>query len=303
MNYYQFHIADFALHTSHLTLEEEGVLRRLLDFYYDAEKPIPVDTKQVVRRLRLAPHADVVAAILEEFFDLEDDGWHNKRADKEIAEYHAKADRARENGKSGGRPKKNKPAPQDHEEEPTETQPVILDNPEETGSKANQEPITINQEPITKNQEQESGLPPVDFQTLWAMFDATYGEKGAKANAEREFNKIKPDRELFAQMLDGLHRQIRDKAAKRAAGVFYSNFQNVERWLKNRRWTDEIDGRIAVPSRQDIGSADSRKQAALDAAFGSDETGILEADFERLDGHEADPVERRGLQDMGGWPV
>ena len=89
MNYYQFHIADWALHTSHLTLEEEGVYRRLLDHYYDTESPIPEETQPVIRRLRLRGYEETVALILEEFFVLEGGGWRNRRADTEIAAYQA----------------------------------------------------------------------------------------------------------------------------------------------------------------------------------------------------------------------
>ena len=67
MHYYQFHIGDWALHTSHLTLEEEAVYRRILDFYYDTETPIPEDTSAVARRLRLGSHADLVPVILSEY--------------------------------------------------------------------------------------------------------------------------------------------------------------------------------------------------------------------------------------------
>jgi len=137
VHYYEFNIPAWVLHTSHLTLEEECVYRRLLDLYYDTEKPIPEETKTVIRRLRLVNYESIVVQILGEVFHLEADGWHNNRADIVISEYQAKADKARENGKKGGRPKQNK-AP--------ETKPVILDNPEETGSKANKELLTINNE-------------------------------------------------------------------------------------------------------------------------------------------------------------
>jgi uncharacterized protein YdaU (DUF1376 family) len=148
MNYYQFHIADWALHTSHLTLEEEGVYRRLLDYYYDTESPIPTETQPVIRRLRLKGYEETVSEILAEFFVLEADGWHNLRADSEIQAYNAKAEQARQNGKRGGRPKKNKDLPNENQEK---TQPVISGNQQKSGSKANQEPRTINQEPETKS--------------------------------------------------------------------------------------------------------------------------------------------------------
>ena len=152
MHYYQFHISDWVLHTSHLTLEEEAVYRRLLDYYYDTERPIPIKTQSVIRRLRLGLHSDIVDLILNEFFVEENDGWHNLRADQEIADYHKKAEIARENGRKGGRPKKQSKEKQGvtENENPEETQPVFLANPEETGSKANQEPRTSNEEPETK---------------------------------------------------------------------------------------------------------------------------------------------------------
>lgn len=149
MNYYQFHIADWTLHTAHLTLEEEAVYRRLLDYYYDTESPIPEKTQPVIRRLRLGSYEETVASILDEFFTLKADGWHNLRADREIIEYNAKAEIARANGKKGGRPKKQKQENQQvaENQNPQKTQPVISGNPEKTGSKANQEPRTINQKP------------------------------------------------------------------------------------------------------------------------------------------------------------
>lgn len=142
MHYYQFNIADFALHTSHLSLEEEATYRRLIDYYYDTEKPIPKETQQVIRRLRLGSSEDVLNIILNEFFTLEDDGWHNYRCDIEIKAYHLKAEASKRNGKKGGRPPKNKGQ---------ETQQVILANPEETKMKGNYKPITNNHKPITKS--------------------------------------------------------------------------------------------------------------------------------------------------------
>lgn len=143
MHFYPFNIKDFALHTSHLSLEEEGVYRRMLDYYYDTEGPIPEETQPVIRRLRLGLHCETFALVLEEFFTLEEDGWHNYRADIEIDEYQKRAGTARENGKKGGRPKINKGA---------KTQSVILANPEETQKKPDRKlPVTItsNQEPVT----------------------------------------------------------------------------------------------------------------------------------------------------------
>lgn len=78
------------------------------------------------------------------------------------------------------------------------------------------------------------------FSELWKLFSADYGAKGSKANAEKVFLKLKPDDELFATMRSAVTAQIHHKARQRAAGEFSENFQHVERWLKNKRWEDEI---------------------------------------------------------------
>lgn len=162
MHYYQFNIGDFSLHTNHLTLEEEAVYRRLLDFYYDTERPIPIDTHPVIRRLRLGLYEPTVDVILHEFFVKESDGWHNLRADIEIADYHAKGKTARENGAKGGRPKKNSGS---------KTHPVILANPDETETKPKQELRTINNKPIT-NKKTKGFIKP----TITELVDAFAGK-------------------------------------------------------------------------------------------------------------------------------
>lgn len=142
MHYYPFHISDFSLSTNHLTLEEEAIYRRLLDYYYHTEAPIPLETQSVTRRLRLGSHLDTVRLILDEFFDKEDDGYHNKRADIEINRYKRRAEIARNNGSKGGRkPRKTTTK--------TNLEPSGLPdgNPGLTQGQANQEPRTINQEP------------------------------------------------------------------------------------------------------------------------------------------------------------
>jgi len=86
MNFYPFHIGDYISHTSHLTDEEDLAYRRMIDLYYMTEAPFPNDSAWVARRVKTNPA--IVLTLLNEFFELEDDGlWHSSRADKEIAKY------------------------------------------------------------------------------------------------------------------------------------------------------------------------------------------------------------------------
>lgn len=87
MHYYQFNIADYQSHTKHLTPIEDICYRRLLDWQYLHEKPIPTDIKSVCRLLVLKDYQEDVEQILNEFFVLTEDGWINQHAFKEIQAY------------------------------------------------------------------------------------------------------------------------------------------------------------------------------------------------------------------------
>lgn len=95
MNYYQFHIGDYAVHTRHLSLMEDLAYRRLIDWYYTNEKPIPSDPDKAARLIGMQDQAKEVSNILSDFFIKSDAGYINKRCDKEISKYKEKADRAK----------------------------------------------------------------------------------------------------------------------------------------------------------------------------------------------------------------
>jgi uncharacterized protein YdaU (DUF1376 family) len=97
MNYYEHHIGDYAQATAHLSFIEDAAYSRLIRKYYAEEKNLPVDIKSVQRLVgaRTKEEREAVANILDEFFTLEADGWHNKRCDAEIAKYQGKQVKAR----------------------------------------------------------------------------------------------------------------------------------------------------------------------------------------------------------------
>lgn len=85
MIWYKFFLADYIKDTHHLEDAEDLAYRRLIDMYYLTEKPIPLDLASVARKVRL--DLDVVELVIKEFFDKQDDGYHNSRCDKEISSY------------------------------------------------------------------------------------------------------------------------------------------------------------------------------------------------------------------------
>jgi uncharacterized protein YdaU (DUF1376 family) len=95
MYYYQFNIGDYQSHTSHLSETEDLVYRRLLDWYYLHELPIPLDEAEVSRQIRMRSHTESIAIVLKEYFERTDDGWIHYRANKEIAKAGDKSEKAK----------------------------------------------------------------------------------------------------------------------------------------------------------------------------------------------------------------
>lgn len=89
MNYYEHHLGDYAEATGHLSFVEDAAYSRMIRKYYASEKPLPADEKAVQRLVgaRTKEEREAVATVLQEFFDLRADGWHNTRCDEEIARY------------------------------------------------------------------------------------------------------------------------------------------------------------------------------------------------------------------------
>lgn len=51
MNYYQFHVGDYAAHTRNLGLLEDLAYRRMLDAYYVNERPFVGGVQDVAREM------------------------------------------------------------------------------------------------------------------------------------------------------------------------------------------------------------------------------------------------------------
>jgi len=100
MHYYQFNIGDYQSHTSHLSEIEDLVYRRLLDWYYLHEIPIPLDESEVSRQIRMRSHTESIAIVLLEYFERTDDGWIHHRANKEIAKAGDKSEKASASAKA-----------------------------------------------------------------------------------------------------------------------------------------------------------------------------------------------------------
>lgn len=96
MHYYQFNIGDYKAHTAHLDPLEDIAYRRMLDWMYLHEKPLPEEVELIARAIGMRTHRECIAIVLQEFFLLGDSGYTHPRVMKEIQAFHDKKDKAKQ---------------------------------------------------------------------------------------------------------------------------------------------------------------------------------------------------------------
>jgi uncharacterized protein YdaU (DUF1376 family) len=204
--WYKFHLGDYITHTTHLSDAEDLAYRRLLDLYYMSEKPIPLNTESVSRKIRL--DLDITESVLGEFFEKTENGYFNYRCDAEIARYNKQVENNRSLGKRGGRPKK------------TESKPI--QNRKLTLTEEDKDINTISSQ-ATKSR----------FDEFWAVWPPSK-RKVAKSACEAKWKR---------QALDPLADKIIASVTRlRASEQWLSGFDPAPlTYLNQKRWEDDSE--------------------------------------------------------------
>lgn len=96
VNYFPFHLGDYAAHTAHLEPMEDLAYRRMLDLYYLHECALPQDAAEIARLIRMRGNVEEIEAVLREFFLNNDgEGWIHTRCEAEISKMQDKQAKAR----------------------------------------------------------------------------------------------------------------------------------------------------------------------------------------------------------------
>lgn len=105
MNYFEFHLGDYAEATAHLSLVEDAVYMRLIRKYYASESAMPGSLSETERLVGAKQTSEkrALKRVISEFFYVGPDGlYHNERCDAEIAKYHAFIAKQRAAGLASG---------------------------------------------------------------------------------------------------------------------------------------------------------------------------------------------------------
>lgn len=151
MLYYPHNIGDFSAATAGLDLESVGIFVRLVDRFMLTEKPIK--TQWVSVGFPKESH-EKVFAILDGLFERSEDGWIYPPLAEEVERYRRTVEKNRENGRKGGRPRKDASS----ETPVVQASLVVTESPadEENPKKTTGNPVgglTNNQQPTTNIEE------------------------------------------------------------------------------------------------------------------------------------------------------
>lgn len=97
MRHYARNIGDLAAATRGLDLLHRGAYDALLDAYYLREAPLPLDAREcyVLADARSPAERRAVDTVIARFFVRQDDGYHQRRCDRELARFGEKSEKAR----------------------------------------------------------------------------------------------------------------------------------------------------------------------------------------------------------------
>lgn len=221
--YYCRFTGDYARDTSHLSLIQHGAYTVLLDFYYSSGKSLPADVNALCRICRAFDDVEreAVSQVVAQFFELRADGYHNKRADSEIAYRAEQHERLSKGAQKTNRKRWSKPSPS---ESPSDTLSGRIPSPSPSPySNAKKEKPSANAV--------SDSLPVADG---FEEFYKAYPKHVGKEAAWRAWRKVKPE-EATAILARVELNKLGEWARKDKQYI-----PNPATWLNGRRWEDEI---------------------------------------------------------------
>ena len=79
------------------------------------------------------------------------------------------------------------------------------------------------------------------FEEFWKSIPRDMGPKGSKFEANKEWDKLKPDTDLCKVIAEYMVQKADIDRQKRNQGVFVANWKHTVRLLKQRFWMDELE--------------------------------------------------------------
>ena len=236
MHYYTFHPKDYMSKTSFLEPMEDLAYRRMLDYQYLNECPLPKDIDEIAMLINMRTHSESIATVLRYFFDITDDGYVNDRAEKEIAKYQEKSDKARKSANARWKKTVSKAS---NDEGLSNSDANAMQNRSEGNA---------NHKPLTTNQELSTSLPFYDF---WNAYDYKKGGL-VKPKAKWLSLGIETQKLIMAHVPDYV-KSTPNKSYRKYPMTYLNN----EGWLDEITESDNTDAEQSSSARPHSNRSDS----------------------------------------------
>lgn len=289
MHYYQFNIGDYHTHTSHLELIEDLAYRRMIDWCYLHESPLPESTDEIAKRIRMKNECKCIASVLHEFFTLHDDGYHSDRIDSEIKSYH---DVSKKRKKAANKRWANK-----HKGLSSDANALQV----QSTSNAKQEPRTKNQEPLTKSNK-TIDQSAIDRDCMFEDFWLSGIRKVNKKKAKSLFTNLLKNHKDPQAFTDALINDVHKRLYKNQMGFAE---MHPTTYLNGERWNDEVTHENTQrPIQPKPSAADRVKQAIAreteQAGNGSDES-FVGSPIGNIRGGVCEPIRGNAKPELEGF--
>lgn len=251
MHYYQFNIGDYHSHTNHLELLEDLAYRRMLDWCYLNETPLPVDHDEIARVISMRAHCDSIAVVLKDFFTLTDNGYVQTRIEQVITAYHDKSNKAKKSAEARWN---KKPAKTKEKDDANALRT-------ESEGNANHKPLTINQEPVKRLD--QSALDPVAFDHLFEIFWCAGMVKTGKKKSKPIFGRVLKTlrNETQADFTSRIVSDIKNRIDSNQLGF---SEMHPSTYLNGERWDDAIKLNVSHETKPNALDRHANKDWAKD---------------------------------------
>jgi uncharacterized protein YdaU (DUF1376 family) len=236
VKWYKFAAAEYQIKTIHLSDAEDLAYRRLLDMAYLSERPIPLDTSLVSRRIRI--DQDIVDQVLSEFFEKTESGYRNRRVEEEVLAYQTIIERNLKGAKAAAQKAAERAAQGVKRRSPrTLTEPTSDHQGNLEGSSEN---TTANLEGNQNKNKNISPLPPSGgFDRFWEVWP----------KSPRKVGKGACIRTWITNGMDQhVDRIVSHVSRLKTSNQWLSGFEPAPMtYLNQRRWLDDEVATTALP--------------------------------------------------------
>jgi uncharacterized protein YdaU (DUF1376 family) len=257
MHYYQFNIKDYKAHTDHLSLMEDLAFRRMLDWVYLHEKPLPINPTDIAKRILMPTHSESIEFVLSEFFEIVEDGYVNRTATDNIDSFKAKSEKATKSANMRWNKKPDANDMRTHSEGNANHKPLTTNQLKDKHDLENQAPSIIEEKEAKQDYLEERTLAFEDFWKQWSDNKKMVGKTNTapKSSVKTKFlNQTFPASKVRSMGIEAFNQEIElmlDLAWNAHADIAKNDKANTEsswfnyrsmypaKFLSNAQWRDE----------------------------------------------------------------